>query len=128
MRLNCIEFIARIYLELGAWVPDGSSSRRVAEFGRRHLMLYSELCSQKPELYKLYPKHHLFAHCMELTGANPSNPKLLWNYSDEDEIGKAVLVAGNNHCNQRYLPVCLTARYRRGVKRPHVGDRDGVEG
>ena len=106
LRFNCIDRLCDCYEELRNWQSDGSSARKLAIAARAHLLLYKQLHQTRihEKDWKLAPKHHLFVHCAENRVTNPATE---WNYSDEDEIGKAVLIAeGVNslHVRDQLLP------------------------
>ena len=84
------------------------SRNSLAAFGKRHLLLYSEL-ARTSEDWVLYPKHHLFAHLVDRPTANPRET---WNYPRESDIGDACVVAAR--CNSRHLHTAL--RWIRGAK------------
>ena len=70
--------------------------------------MYKELSRQSPPLlFHLYPKHYLFIHIVENAFVSP---KLMWNYGDEDEIGRCAKLAKTVHYN--YLEVALIKKYR----------------
>ena len=58
-------------------------------------------------LYKLYLKHHLFAH---LTSEADTNPRKGWNSHFESEIGDAASMATNR--NVIYIRTHLIKAYR----------------
>ena len=92
-RLQCVSELVNFYAELDKRVDDGSSSAKVGNFGRMHLLLYRELndTSRHHTKLPLYPKHNLFAHAV--SGCTV-NPKLDWSYSDTSETRLAATVAG----------------------------------
>ena len=50
IRYSCVDFISRLYEEMGAWKSDGSSARAIAEYDRRHLLLcFSRTLRAEPE-------------------------------------------------------------------------------
>jgi hypothetical protein len=108
LRFQCVDAMHKVYLELSNWV-DGVSAARLGHFGRQHLILYSELAKRTSDdrCWHLYPKHHQFIHVVESARVNP---KLEWNYADEDEIGTAADVARG--CHPSYICTKLVARYR----------------
>ena len=107
MRLSCSQALCRVYLELRDWGPE--SPRRLEAAGRQHLLLYVQLSDLQPDgssFWHVYPKHHMVAHVTQ----SLANPSLLWAYSDEDEIGRAVRQAKCS--NPRYLHTNMLVRYR----------------
>ena len=107
MQFQCCQAMCRVYYELRNWGP--SSPTRLELAARHHLLLYVQLSDGEPEgsvLWHLYPKHHLFVH----VARSQTNPALLWNYADEDEIGRAVRQA--KACNPKWLHTSLLERYR----------------
>ena len=107
LRLHCCQALCRCYLELKTWGE--GSSRRLEVAARQHLILYTQLGNLGGPgslFWHLYPKHHLFVHVTQ----SETNPALLWNYSDEDEIGRAAKQA--QRCNPKWLHTALTNRYR----------------
>lgn len=83
----CLGALNDCYLELQSW-DGGVSSAKLAAFGRRHVMLFGELSkvADSDRLWSLQPKHHIFVHLCE---DSDINPRLEWNYADEDAIGIA---------------------------------------
>ena len=73
-------------------------------------MLYVKLsdASADTHCWCLNPKHHLFVH---VSAAVKTNPALLWNYSDEDEIGRAVKIC-TARSNGQHIHRCLLPWYR----------------
>ena len=103
-RLLCLTALRDMYTELKAWGP--GSGPRVASLGRRHVLLYealsrdalSKLREGATQLFwRLYPKHHLFIHCVEDQVMISGNIGESWNYRDESAIGDAAKVAGRLH-------------------------------
>ena len=96
------------YEEIANWKCDGSSRQLLIRTGRRHLMLYAELGKLFPNNHKyaLYPKHHLWQHLLE---DDTVNPRLEWNYSDEDEIGQAATFA--KATNSQFFETAFIERY-----------------
>ena len=82
---HCLEALNDCYLELYRWVEIHSCCRLAAR-GRRHVMLFAELCKEStdPGYWSLQPKHHIFIHLVELS---KTSPRIEWNYMDEDAIG-----------------------------------------
>lgn len=109
--VNCLEALANCYAELDAEPWTHTSRLRLARFGRQHLELYKALgdCTG-PMLWHLKPKHHIFIHLCELSALSP---KQLWNYGDEDEVGRAVKLAKS--CNYENLELSLIRKYRLGI-------------
>ena len=74
------------------------------------MILYQELGhrhSRDPNMWSLYPKHHLMNHC---AGNRATNPASDWNYGDETEIGRAAEIAAK--VSPVYLSRVLIERYR----------------
>ena len=102
VRLQCLQALESCYVEMKQW--SDASTRRIAVFSQRHLLLYAELTRAG---WVFYPKHHLFAHC----GLNClNNPLEEWNYKDEGEIG--IAVKSGKDCNTLHLSRSLLRRYR----------------
>ena len=89
LRYDCVNLLAKVYETMDSWRSDGSSARDIAYYGRCHVILFAELAQLKPKCFHLVPKHHLFLHVVEQVGVRGLNPQLLWNYSEENEIGVA---------------------------------------
>ena len=111
LRFRSASFLKRVYDELDHWQDGGESTRRLEDLGRRHLLLYAEL-SNEAELasegaleWRLFPKHHLFAHC---TRGQLTNPKSTWAYRLEGEIGKCVEIAAG--CNVLHMQTMFIRR------------------
>ena len=107
LRLACLKALQSCYLEFRQWGAE--SPRNLAKYVRQFLLLYGELSASSTcpgVLWKVYPKFHLMMHCADCT----SNPMRTWNYSDEDEIGKAAAFAAG--CNQRHVETALIDKYR----------------
>ena len=83
LRLHAIDAIQRCYDQLDNW--DVDSPATLATSGRQFLILAGELQkgSGDPKVWLLQPKHHLFIYLCEDARVNP---KLEWNYGDEDFI------------------------------------------
>jgi hypothetical protein len=95
LRLACVQALLGAYSEMDNWVDGGHSSCKLAEYGRKHLILYGELVNSSLSVEWLYyPKHHVFIHVCE--GAL-DNPKKEWNYADESAIGDCARMAGHCH-------------------------------
>ena len=107
-RLNCLAALCSCYDVMADW-DVSTSPQQLATFAKRHLLLYKELgrSCDDPLMWGLYPKHHLFLHLAE--GA-VTNPRLEWNYSEESEIGSAVIHA--KAVNKKHVAVQLLNRYR----------------
>ena len=91
------------------WVDGGVSKANLECLGRRYLILVAELRLEAGDdsfFWKLYPKHHQFAH---LVANAESNPKLSWNYALESQIGDAATIAAA--CNKQHLHRALIERY-----------------
>ena len=107
IRLHCCQAMCRCYLEMRRWA-DGSP-RRLETAARQCLMLYVQRSDMEPDgsrKWKVYPKHHLMVHVSTVD----TNPMLMWNYGDEDEIGKAAKQA--KRCNPKWVSSSLIERYR----------------
>jgi hypothetical protein len=106
-RLNCAKALLSCYKEMEAWTD--ASPENLLRFGRRHLLLFRILSQNSTEqrCWNLFPKLHLFAHCVE---SCLTNPRKEWNYGDESEIGDAV--RQSMHLHKHTLPVQLMQRYR----------------
>ena len=95
-----------------AWDPVKSPPLLVRA-ARQHCLLYAELAKEAllicvfGTFWRVYPKHHLFLHCVEDC---PGNPREFWNYFDESEIGAAAKLAAHMHPST--LPTALIERYR----------------
>ena len=115
LRYNCVSALVQVYeeMEVDTWKDDGSSSFKIADWGRQHLLLYVELniASGSELKWRLYPKHHLFDHSV---GKCTVNPRLEWNYADEAEMGVSAVMASVS--NQEYLETALLPRYRSTFK------------
>ena len=105
LRLRCCQSLCRCYYELRNWCSVESPARLELS-ARQHLLLYKELGGDNERYWHIYPKHHMFLHVSIAT----TNPALMWNYSDEDEIGRAAKLAGK--CNVAWLNTGLLQRYR----------------
>ena len=83
---NCLNQLQLCYVELETW--GAGAPERVALAARRFCILYKQLSDESHDgsVWTLVPKFHLFLHCAE--GCR-LNPRLEWNYGDEDEIGQA---------------------------------------
>ena len=82
---HCLDALNDCYVELNRWV-DGESGGKLAAHGRKHVLLFGELCKESTDYgyWQLQPKHHIFIHLVE---NSKTNPKKEWNYMDEDAIG-----------------------------------------
>ena len=89
LRFRCVDALYAIYQLMNHW-DAATSPNQFRHLVVRHLLLYAELSRQSVDdlLWRIYPKHHLFAHML-----GSQNPKLEWCYAMESEIGKAVKVA-----------------------------------
>ena len=107
LRLDCLNALDRCDFEMEHWGED-SSRLRLARFGRQHLECYKQLgeLQEDPLMYCLFPKHHMFIHVTE----SHTNPRLLWCYGDEDEIGKAVGICKS--VSAFHVDTMLMERYR----------------
>ena len=109
LRLQCLQKLDDMYQELYRWRDGCGSGKRVAELGRRHLLLYTELARESLAgvdwqrngwmMWRLYPKHHAFQHCIEDQVSVCGNPTECWNYGDESFIGEAVKLAESAHAS-----------------------------
>ena len=121
VRFQCLDALNSSYLVLGAWVDDGTSARRLSEFGITHLMLYGELskegCARYPGgmRWRMYPKHHLFTHCIDRC---TSSPTLEWNYREESQICVCAKLAGK--ANVRWISTRMIRRYRLIAEKPSL--------
>ena len=107
LRLRCCQAMCRCYMELKRWTDE--SPRRLELAARQCLLLYVQLGDMEEEgsrMWHVYPKHHMFAHVANVE----YNPALVWNYGDEDEIGRAVKQA--RRCNPKWLHQSVIERYR----------------
>ena len=100
--------------------PDSPTS--VSEYSRKALLLYGELQKEavrthgpSTEHWRIYPKFHLFLHCVEDQIASSGNPRLNWCYSDESEIGAAVRVAEAGHPSTIHRVVLVKHRLSKAV-------------
>ena len=50
-------------------------------------------------LYAFRPKMHLLVHCLEEQVSTAGNPRDVWCYPDESEIGAAIKVAASLHAS-----------------------------
>ena len=118
LRLQCIAQLDRFYEELVHW--NSESAAKASAFARNHVVLYCELARHHINAgtfqrtgwhpYKFMPKHHLFLHLAEIEIPAAGNPRLLWCYGEEDEIGKAVTMAAS--CNPKFIHRSAMSRYR----------------
>ena len=77
-----------------------TSPAEAAKHGRQHIIFYMELTREVQSsnhfercglhIYKFYPKHHLFQHLYCEGIRNCGNPREIWCYGDEDNIGELV--------------------------------------
>ena len=115
MRFNCVELLARAYSEMELWSSE--SRTRIGQLGRQHVTLYAELAREQLSraagewvMWRLYPKHHLFAHLLESQICTYDSPRASWCYADEGEIGKCVAIAEAVHV--KTLNKALLEKYR----------------
>ena len=82
---HCLDALNDCYVELNRWV-DGESGGKLAAHGRKHVLLFGELCKESTDYgyWQLQPKHHISIHLVE---NSKTNPKKELNYMDEDAIG-----------------------------------------
>ena len=115
-RCHCVAAIWEAYreMEMEVWDPRTSPSK-LGDCARRCLILWAALKDACPEpaMWCFYPKHHMWLHCAEMC---TTNPRLEWNYADESEIGRAVLLAAK--CNVLKLPVSLMEPDRASFHHP----------
>ena len=100
LRYDCLFFMNAVYEEMYNWGP--GSGDRIAEYGRRHCVLYTELNREAHAnmdflFWQTMPKHHMYLHCVEHQIKTAGNPKHHWCYGDEAEIGAAALKAESGH-------------------------------
>ena len=110
LRFQCLNGLYLCYHEMEQWTDQ--SRRRLAEFSRRHLQLFVQLHVTTRDVdylkWHCLPKHHLFIHCCE--DNNGVNPRTVWNYSYETEIGTCIRSAQAS--NGRHLGAAHIERYR----------------
>ena len=108
-RLACIDHLCSCYHELRSWTDGGHSSCVLSDSWCRYLLLYVDLrrIAEEPLFWKLYPKHHLLAHLVDLPRDNPRNT---WCYAMESAIGDASDLAAR--CNKAHVATALLERYR----------------
>ena len=58
----------------------------------------------------MYPKHHLFLHLCEIGLQQHGNPRKIWCYGDEDELGSLIDIAESVHC--KYVHREVINKYR----------------
>ena len=111
LRLACVRSMRGIYEELENWEP-ATSPETISQCARRVVMLTRELhrLGGNPQMWRVYPKHHLMIHVCESTLGSRLSPKLEWCYSDEDVIGQCAKLCGRTH--PIYIGQMLIARYR----------------
>ena len=109
MIVDCLQALHKCYELLDADPWDTPCKLRLGRYGRQHLEMYKELGrrSGSPLLFHCYPKHHLFIHIIENSHVSP---KSMWNYGDEDEIGRCAKLAKTVNYNN--LEVALIKKYR----------------
>ena len=106
----CSDNLKLCYSLLDNWF-DGAGVF-MAEHGRKFFLGYCELSKMAlvheagPVHWRIYPKFHLWLHLCE----SGVNPKLLWNYMDESEIGRCAELAEGMHA--RTLSTALLNKYR----------------
>ena len=108
-RLHCGQALCRCYYYLRNWDAEENPTEGLERAARQHLILYADLSytATDEKCWRLMPKHHLMVH---VSAGQTINPATLWNYTDEDEIGRAATIA--NKCNVRALHTALVAKYR----------------
>ena len=96
LRLQCIAALDAAYAKLAHWQGDSASAFELGSLARRHLLKYGELqrLVDSGLRWAFLPKHHLWLHLCEQCSCNP---RLEWNYGDEDEIGQAAAFARGSH-------------------------------
>ena len=106
-RLQAVDALLDAYRLLENWNAD--SPHQFARHIRRHLILLCDIRANQedPLLWCLFPKHHLLIHLAESSFVNP---RLEWNYGDEDEIGRAVGLS--KYTSSAHMATSLLARYR----------------
>ena len=110
LRLQCIQALDTCYRRMYNW--SSGSGERVAALGRQHCILYTELARESVEasrnlliFWKVYPKHHMFLHCVEWQLRFSTNPVMSWCYPDEGDIAKAVQLAESSHPRTRHRTI-----------------------
>ena len=122
LRLNMLLHLRDMYRVLKEWVKDPTVNRasNVADLGRKHCILYAELSKESFAnspgdfvFWRLYPKHHMFIHCICDQMAESGNPAENWCYMDEDKIGEGAKRADILHPNT--LHRSLIDRWRHDI-------------
>ena len=121
LRYQCVDSLFQMYAVLNTW-SGPEDGIKAASLARKCIMLYCELqeedlrncCYQKRGfvLYKLYPKMHQLVHCLEFCKRG-GNPKEMWCYCDESEIGAATRVAES--CHSKNIHRCVIKKHRVGA-------------
>ena len=110
IRELCVQYLSGIYDEFTMWTT--RSANKIAMGGRRHILLYEELarhhrptsCDQDWVFYRIYPKHHLFDHCVESFSGNLRES---WCYPDESRIGECVKIGSSPNCKYLHRSVII---------------------
>ena len=77
-------------------------------FGNLYTTLASNANARRLKQWKVTPKLHIFLHMCEWQAVEDGNPRHNWTYSDEDFVGKCILIAENCHPST----VCVTAMWK----------------
>ena len=102
-----------MYVLLDNWSTD--SPELLTLHARRHLTLYLALAKDTMvegrgwTRWRFYPKHHMLLH-IAAQSHKFGNPKLHWDYTDEDAIGMCADIAESVHINT--LSVACRDKYR----------------
>ena len=99
LMISCAKCLSDIYKDPDNW-NNASSPGVISTLARRHVIGYVELnrtSSDPSQLFRVYPKHHLFIHLCELPLTTGLNPLLEWCYGDESEIGLCALLTKRCH-------------------------------
>ena len=116
LRYNCVHALYSMYELLEDLKPENNDV--VSKLGRQHVILYSEIArahvprdpTEKWLLWRMYPKHHLFLHCIEDQLTESGNPRDSWTYPDERKIAEVVKMAESS--NTLCLHTAIMRRYR----------------
>ena len=102
LRYGCTMHLDMCYQEIRHWSPD-TSPGVVKDCGIKALISYGELSRLSilggdtySMFWRIYPKFHLFTHCLANANDNPSDS---WNYYDEHQIGEAAGICEQLHVN-----------------------------
>ena len=99
-RLFMMQALRDMYDAMDEWRRgDMAANQKVVERGRMHLALYKDLSETASHVvfWRMYPKHHLFCHGLEVQLPLHGNPRDCWCYLDEHEIGMGVTCAESVH-------------------------------